>query len=132
MRIANITEAKAQLSRLVDETLAGQEVVFARASTEDGRRLVFVSAASAWEIAIKARLGEARGALRRHRHAAARPVLPLDVTSEHALAVRNLPDLHRDAFDRMLVAQAKAERLAIVTHEVAIRRHEVTTIAATW
>ena len=103
----------------------------ARAAIADGRRLVFVSVASVWEIAIKARLGKLEvptdylAMLEHYRF------LPLDVTSEHALAVRDLPDLHRDPFDRMLVAQARSEHLTIVTHDAAVRQYDVPALAAT-
>jgi PIN domain nuclease of toxin-antitoxin system len=89
----------------------------ARRAIEDGRNLVFVSAATAWEIAIKKALGKLEApdnyleALERYRFT------PLDITSEHALAVEHLPHHHHDPFDRLLVAQAKLERLTIVTHD---------------
>lgn len=76
---------------------------------------VFVSVASAWEIAIKQALGKvelpesfARGV---ERSGFAR----LPITFEHAEAAAQLPPLHRDPFDRMLVAQAMAEGLRLVT-----------------
>ncbi|MDZ7799724.1 MAG: type II toxin-antitoxin system VapC family toxin [Trueperaceae bacterium] len=55
---------------------------------------------------------------------------PLDVTSEHALAVGNLPNHHRDPFDRMLVAQARTEGLTVVTHDPAVMPYDVSTITA--
>lgn len=111
---------------------AGEDMLAheAKAAIEDGRRLVFVSAASAWEIAIKSRLGKLDAptdymAMLQHYR-----FLPLDVTSQHALAVRELPDLHRDPFDRLLVAQARAERLTVVTRDRAIQRYDVPTVWA--
>ena len=81
----------------------------ARAAITDGHNIVFVSAATAWEIAIKKALGKLRAPtdsyfkeLRRHRFT------PLDITTEHALTVESLPPHHADPFDRMLVAQAKS------------------------
>ena len=92
-------------------------------------REVYVSAASAWEVAIKAALGkvEAREAL--SSAIADYGFLPLPVSLEHADAVRTLPLHHRDPFDRMLVAQAKLEGLTLVTPDQAIRRYDVST---TW
>jgi PIN domain nuclease of toxin-antitoxin system len=84
---------------------------------EDGHNLVFVSAATAWEIAIKKALGKLKApdnyleALARYRFT------PLDITSEHALAAEHLPPHHGDPFDRFLVAQAILEKLTIVTHD---------------
>jgi len=54
----------------------------------------------------------------------------LPVVAEHAHAVFGLPDHHRDPFDRMLVAQAKVERLALVTRDAHIKRYPVTIIDA--
>ncbi len=79
--------------------------------------LVFVSAASAWEIAIKAGLGriELPGSVEQG-------VLDsgferLAVTFPHAEGVTGLPFLQRDPFDRLLVAQSRAEGLTLVTHD---------------
>jgi PIN domain nuclease of toxin-antitoxin system len=103
----------------------------ARDAIADGRRLVFVSAASAWEIAIKARLGkldvpdDLPEMLEHYRFT------PLDVTTRHAMAVRELPDLHRDPFDRMLVAQARAEGLTVVSHDPQVLAYDVASLPAT-
>lgn len=103
----------------------------ARAAIIDGSNLVFVSAATAWEIAIKRALGKLRvpagdymEELRRHRFT------PLDITSEHALAVETLPPYHADPFDRMLVAQALVEKLTLVTGDGRIQAYPVPAIAA--
>lgn len=55
---------------------------------------------------------------------------PLPVSVRHALAVRHLPEHHRDPFDRLLVAQAQAEALTIVTADRWIPRHNVTVLPA--
>jgi PIN domain nuclease of toxin-antitoxin system len=95
-----------------------------------GDNLVFVSAASAWEIAIKKRLGKLKAPdnyleeLTRHRFT------PLDISAQHALAVEHLPELHRDPFDRMLIAQAKLEKLTIVTRDEIIPRYGVPIVVA--
>lgn len=102
----------------------------ARDAIADGRTMVFVSAASAWEIAIKARLGKLDAPddlvdLMEHFR-----FTSLDVTTAHAMEVRRLPDLHRDPFDRMLVAQARSEGLALVTHDPQVLAYDVASIAA--
>lgn len=80
---------------------------------------VFVSAASAWEIVIKAGLGhlELRGEsdrfVREQREAAG--FAPLAIDEESALHVSRLPVLHRDPFDRILVSQAIVHGLTILT-----------------
>jgi PIN domain nuclease of toxin-antitoxin system len=82
---------------------------------EDEENAVAVSAATVWEIAIKRSLGKltiADGwapALRRLGFD------PMPVTAIHAEAVERLPSHHRDPFDRLLVAQASVERLALVS-----------------
>lgn len=102
-----------------------------RAAIEDATSLVFVSAASAWEIAIKAGLGKLDAPddylemLEHYRFS------PLDVRSEHALAVRDLPQHHRDPFDRLLVAQARIEGLSLVTHDPNVLAYDVPSLLAT-
>jgi len=77
---------------------------------------VFVSTARIWELSIKS----ARGKLEPDGERAideleGQPVTVLPVQLKHALAVRNMPDLHRDPFDRLLVAQARTEVLRFLT-----------------
>ena len=77
---------------------------------------VFVSTASIWELSIKS----ARGKLEPNGERAIDelnelPVTVLPVQLKHALAVRTMPDLHRDPFDRLLVAQARTEVLRFLT-----------------
>ena len=98
----------------------------ARAAIVDGANVVFVSAATAWEISIKKAIGKLtipRGdyleELRLHRLA------PLNITTEHALAVAELPSYHQDPFDRLLIAQAQVEKLTIVTGDAKIRQYAV-------
>jgi PIN domain nuclease of toxin-antitoxin system len=101
-------------ARLGDEA---RRVVSARAS-----RLV-VSAASAWEIATKQRLGRLPqadalvGAYPRHLDRLG--VLRLPVSEEHALLAGRLEWHHRDPFDRVLAAQAMIESLTLVTNDAA-------------
>jgi PIN domain nuclease of toxin-antitoxin system len=78
-----------------------------------------LSAVSVWEVAIKQRLGKLSVGSDVHtwtRRVARELVLDhLPVTAEHAAAVEHLPDLHRDPFDRLLVAQAVAEGALLLT-----------------
>lgn len=98
----------------------------ARAAITDGNNLVFVSAATAWEIAIKKAIGKLSlpqgnylDELQVHRFT------PLDITTEHALAVENLPHHHKDPFDRLLIAQAQVEKLVFVTGDARIKQYAV-------
>jgi PIN domain nuclease of toxin-antitoxin system len=89
----------------------------AAALLEDGDRLV--SAASVWELAIKQSLGKVGLGMPAGRWIdRARTELSLrllDITVEHAAAVEHLPPLHRDPFDRLLIAQAEAEDAVLLT-----------------
>lgn len=93
---------------------------------------LLVSAASAWEIAIKYALG--RLALPEPpvvyvpSAMAAIDATPVPVEHRHALAVATLPPLHRDPFDRLLVAQARALDATIVTVDPDIPRYGVPTL----
>jgi PIN domain nuclease of toxin-antitoxin system len=85
---------------------------------------IVVSAASAWEIATKFRLGKlllAESVLPRyHDLLAADGFLPLAITTEHALLSGNYTHPHRDPFDRMLAAQAELEGLPIISRDKAL------------
>jgi PIN domain nuclease of toxin-antitoxin system len=104
----------------------------ARSAIVNSQNEVLVSAASAWEIATKHRLGRLPEAgdvpvrlphyLRRARFT----VLPISL--EHAIAAGALPGPHKDPFDRMLVAQARIEDLAIATTDRVFRDYDVRVI----
>jgi PIN domain nuclease of toxin-antitoxin system len=98
----------------------------AREAIVDGGNIVYVSAATAWEISIKRAIGKLEipnsdylEELRLHRFT------PLSITTEHALAVENLPAHHKDPFDRMLIAQAQEEKLTLVTRDPRIKIYDV-------
>ena len=101
----------------------------ARAAITRHAAAVRVSAASAWEIAIKSRLG--RLTLREPLHVWIVAAVEdsrfevLDVTLDHAVAVAKLPHHHADPFDRLLIAQAQLEQLTIVTSDSAFDAYDV-------
>lgn len=101
----------------------------ARTTIEQHAATVRVSAATAWEIAIKSRGGRLR--LREPLHVWMPAALEssgfgmLHVTIDHAIAVANLPDHHGDPFDRLLIAQAQMEGLTIVTSDAAFGDYDV-------
>lgn len=103
--------------------LAGdaQLPVRARRAIADDRNEVLVSAASAWEVATKHRLGKLPGAgplaVDFAREVQSRGFTPLAITPEQAQSAGALPGPHRDPFDRMLIAQARDERLAVVSND---------------
>jgi PIN domain nuclease of toxin-antitoxin system len=104
----------------------------ARATIEAPDSQVFVSAASVWEIVTKTRLGKLP--IPRpidafvSTHLETNAFQPLAITIRHALELDTLPDLHRDPFDRILVAQALAEKMPLVTSDQAVRAYPVVTI----
>lgn len=102
----------------------------ARDAIRDPRNRVVVSSASAWEISIKTALGKLRfdGDLNAVLRAVGFDPLAIDV--EHALAAGALPPVHRDPFDRMLVAQARAEGLTVVTRDDVFDGYDVPTLRA--
>jgi PIN domain nuclease of toxin-antitoxin system len=98
----------------------------ARKLIETEASTLFFSPASIWEVAIKRALGRddfdvdprtlRRGLLDNDYR-------ELPITGEHAAAVMELPDLHRDPFDRLLIAQARSERFVLVTSDTAIANY---------
>lgn len=98
----------------------------------DGANTIYFSAASAWEIAIKAQIGKL------HLPNAPEIYVPdrlarngmtaLPITMDHALYTSTLPLHHRDPFDRVLVAQSRLEELPILTADSLIVQYEVRTV----
>lgn len=95
---------------------------------------VFLSAASSWEIAIKCRLGKLAlpEAAERYvpKRMAAQGLSALPIHHVHALKVAQLPDHHRDPFDRILVAQATVEGWPVLTADPLLCRYQVEVIWA--
>jgi PIN domain nuclease of toxin-antitoxin system len=97
-----------------------------------GENHLFLSAASGWEIAIKAKLGRLQLPEDLVRFIAEQMALnaieSLPIQMAHTLHVYRLPEYHRDPFDRLLVAQGKLERLPILTADRQIAQYDVETI----
>jgi PIN domain nuclease of toxin-antitoxin system len=93
----------------------------ARSAIADETNTILVSAASAWELATKARLGKLPGALEVASDVAgclaSQGFTPLEITIPHAQRAGGLRIDHRDPFDRMLIAQAQMEDLPVVSNE---------------
>ena len=102
----------------------------ARQALADPRNDVFVSAVSIWEIAIKRALGKLKIPSHLATVVEAAGFSELPVTFFHAEQAGSLPRHHGDPFDRMLVAQAQAEGLILVTADANIPRYAVRTMAA--
>jgi PIN domain nuclease of toxin-antitoxin system len=98
----------------------------------DPQHEVYFSAASVWEIAIKAEAGKLRLPESPRtlvpRETARQGLRPLPVSQIHALGTYDLPNHHRDPFDRILVAQAIQERLVVLTSDRVLEKYPVEVI----
>jgi len=109
-------EAKENLSRT------------AREAIEKSETTVFVSAASGWELAIKTQIGKfkstelVRGL---EREIQKEGFLDLPISLEHALLAGSLDSPHKDPFDRMLIAQARIEKIPIVSNDRVFDRFSI-------
>lgn len=106
----------------------------ARAAIEDSGNEVFVSAGAAWEISIKVALGKltvpADPAVWFPVRVRSLGFQALDISTSHALAVGALPDVHRDPFDRIMIAQAQVEALTFVTRDPDNRKYPIQVLEA--
>lgn len=104
----------------------------ARAFISDTSNEIVVSAASAWEIALKAARGRLELPLPPERYVPERMsqdgFVALDIQLGHVLSAAALPPHHADPFDRVLIAQAIAEGVPIVTADETIKHYQVETI----
>ncbi|MEE8409664.1 MAG: type II toxin-antitoxin system VapC family toxin [Myxococcota bacterium] len=107
----------------------------ARDLIADDRNVIYVSAASAWEISTKVRTGKLPGAV---EVAASMPECittqgfeTLVITVPHVQRAGALPGPHRDPFDRMLVAQSQAENLPLVSNDAALDAYGVVRLWST-
>jgi PIN domain nuclease of toxin-antitoxin system len=97
----------------------------AREAIADPENTVFLSAVVIWEIRIKEAIGKLRLPDEFEAILSQQPFVALPVTVEHAHTLKRLPPIHRDPFDRMLVAQALCERLTLVTRDTSIADYPV-------
>lgn len=119
-----LLDTHALLWWLADSPRLGKDAHQAIANSD---HLVYVSAASAWEIAIKVRLGRLTAppdvAAWLPAQLEANRLLQLPISVHHAAGVERLPPHHSDPFDRLLIAQALAEDLTLVTSDEKIERY---------
>jgi PIN domain nuclease of toxin-antitoxin system len=103
-----------------------------RAMIEAAENEIFLSAASSWEISIKYRLGKLPLPEPSETFVLQRmirdDIKPLSVEHHHACRVSVLPDIHRDPFDRLLVAQAQSENLLLITADQQLKAYDVETM----
>lgn len=105
--------------------IARQEII-------DFKNIIYVSSASAWEIATKYRIGkmpEAQELLANYTTILEQGQFQeLPITNQHALKAGLLTIEHRDPFDRMIMAQAELEKMAIITYDSAFHLEHLTVI----
>jgi len=93
---------------------------------------LFFSAASIWEIVIKLGLGREDFKVdpyRLRKMLVVHGYTELPVTAEHALKVDSLPPLHKDPFDRLLIAQARAEGMLFLTGDASVAQYQESVLA---
>ncbi len=106
----------------------------ARAAIEDSANEVLVSAAVAWEISVKVTLGKLTVPVDpavwfpARVHSLGFQELP--ITAAHALGIGGLPNVHRDPFDRIMIAQAQIEGLTFVTRDPENKKYPVHVLPA--
>ena len=101
---------------------------------ENGGNQPCLSVASVWEIAIKFSLGKLKLPQPPKQYVLSRvardAVSLLDVTAGHALECTDLPPYHKDPFDRLIIAQAKVERIPVLTADVMFAKYPVKVLVA--
>ncbi len=102
----------------------------AREAIAHGHHPVYVSAAVAWELTIEKALGRLDFPTNLEHVLAQERIKTLPITVAHALAVADLPRHHQDPFDRVQIAQARIERLTLVTRDAEIEQYDVEVLRA--
>lgn len=108
---------------------AGQPESLSKAALayiEDEDNQLFFSAASLWEVTIKSSLGRADFQVEPHllrRALLDNGYVELSISSAHAVRVGDLPDIHKDPFDRLLIAQALHEGVTLLTSDAIVARY---------
>ena len=129
MRILLDTQSWLWMVSAPDRLSAASQALVADADTE-----LLLSAASAWEIAIKEAIGKLTLPEPAERYVPSRlasfRAVSLPIAQSHALRVGVLPMHHRDPFDRILIAQAQIEGLPLLTADPRMARYDVELIAA--
>ena len=93
------------------------------------RHEIYLSAASSWEISLKVAIGKLKLPGPASRFVPERlqilGIQPLSITHSHALAVGDLPPHHRDPFDQILIAQARVEKMVLLTSDHQLSKYDV-------
>lgn len=111
---------------LADDPTLSEEIK----ETIDEEIDVFVSAATVWELAIKQQLGKITAPVDLPEQIRDSELTNLPIASDHAVEAGRLPLIHRDPFDRMLVAQARLQGLTLVTRDKVLHEYNVALLSA--
>lgn len=122
-----LLDTHALLWWLSDDEMLSPE---ARVAISNPENTVFLSAVVVWEIRIKQRIGKLELPDEFSEVLERQPFTELPITIDHANALTWLPMIHRDPFDRLLVAQAMVEELTIVSRDSVIAGYGVSVIVA--
>ena len=123
-----LLDTKVLLWWLAGNSQLGRET---RTIVADAETEVFVSAATIWEISIKLELGKLKAPKNMEREVEREGFSKLAITLSHGQLAGSLPKIHRDPFDRMLVAQAQLEDLQLVSADPVFAKYSVRLIRAT-
>ena len=104
----------------------------AKSIIKNNNNEIYFSAASAWEISIKSKLGRMKlgedlGSFIIEQ-LTANSFGPLAITISHSLYTEKLPQIHKDPFDRMMISQSKVENMVLITGDKKIREYKVSTV----
>jgi len=91
----------------------------------DGSNIVYVSSATVWEMTIKKAIGKLSAPDNLYEEIKNHRFTMLDINFEHAELAGKLPDLHKDPFDRMLIAQSIIEKLTLISKDSMISKYQV-------
>ena len=104
----------------------------AKSIIQDSNNEIYFSAASAWEMSIKAKLGrlKLRGNLEPFiiEQLTENSFGPLAITVSHSLYTEKLPQIHKDPFDRIMISQSKVEDMVLITKDKEFRKYKVSTV----
>lgn len=98
-----------------------------KALLKDPKNAIFVSVVSGWEISIKQRNGKLPLQTTVQECFEKSGFLVKEITLAHVLTLDRLPQYHNDPFDRMLIAQAKADNLTLITDDPTIQKYPIQT-----
>lgn len=123
-----LLDTHALLWWLTDDPALGEK---ARAQIAEPENAILVSAASLWEIAVKQGIGKIEADIAEiEKSIADQGMVRIGIDADHLIELVSLPPLHRDPFDRMLIAQARAEDVPLMTADTQIAAYSVDRIAA--